>query len=140
MLFRSIPGYFLLQSSVFQIVTLNNRLSNDGLGVSDGLMLQFGHPLLGSGGGYLELLSSDLNLFSNDQLPKVFPNGDRFDAGRRLGFHRDFGDITQGGDYWAVGAELDRVQAVPEPSAGALASAAALTCWLCALRRNTRKA
>jgi hypothetical protein len=100
----------------------SGRLPVDSPGWSHhgGMTILFTHPSLDSGAGSLELSSFNTGLFDGTGLPSTLPSLDQFDASRSLSFHRDFGDITVPGNYWAVGTRIDRLAVVPEPSAGLL--------------------
>jgi hypothetical protein len=132
-----IPGYQSLRMNSYQISVWDNRMSYDGSPTLDGLVLQFGHPSLDSGAGSLQLLSSDLSLFSGTSFPTSLPSMERFDFARGLGYHRDFGNIAEPGNYWAVAASFDQITVVPEPGIGWLAGGMFLIgYWFCRASRR----
>jgi hypothetical protein len=132
-----IPGCQSLRMNSFQISAWDNRMSYDGSPTLDGLVLLFSHPSLDSGAGSLQLLSSDLSLFSDTSLPTSLPSLEHFDAAHGLGYHRDFGNIMEPGNYWAVAATFDQATVVTEPGIGWLAGGACLIgCWFCRVSRR----
>jgi hypothetical protein len=123
-----IGAAYSFRLTAFSIGIRDNYSLNSGDRPIDGLTILFTHPSLDSGAGGLELSSFNTGLFDGTGLPWTLPALDQFDASRSLSFHRDVGDITVPGNYWAVGTRIDRLAVVPEPSAGLLLGGA----WLLA--------
>ncbi len=134
----AIAGSYSFKLTSYTIGVRDNYSERQGDRQEDSLILNFAHPSLSSGAGGIRLSSFNTDLFNGDALPTVVPALEAFDASRSLGFHYDFGDIFSN-NYWAVGASIDRLQVVPEPSTAWFLGGACVIGYLMRSKAATRK-
>jgi hypothetical protein len=93
----------LMEMNSYYMHVANNRAEEPDYKTFDGLVIQFTHPLLESGGGGITLRSTNLNLFTDERvLPSALPPLESFDLMRSVTFYRD----GPGGD-WAVVSRIE---------------------------------